>query len=298
MTDLARAQTQTSVYGEDSALGRWTVARWLPAPGSPLSGLVERIWYFEGTLLHSRERVFPDGRAELIVMLDEPHRDGDTAGLEPFPRVCLNGLRTRPSVVVSPPASCRVVGVVFEALGAAALLRTPMSELVDVTIDVSDALGPIATELGERCADAAGTSPWNPVHNAVAVVEAAAAWMSRRLGDDVPNPAVRWATNRIRQARGALSVDAIASSLDLSRPRLASIFREHVGVTPKKFARIVRFETALGLLRSSENAAQTAADLNYFDQAHLYRDFTEFAGMTPGAFLTANRYPNSNSLAE
>jgi AraC-like DNA-binding protein len=186
----------------------------------------------------------------------------------------------------------------LEPLGAAALVRTPMSELVDLTIDLRDAVGRLAGELGERCADAAATSPSSSAINAAATVNAVVSWTTRCLRDHRLDPAVRWTTASIRNARGAVAVDAIASQLGLSRPRLASRFREHVGVTPKKFARIVRFETALGLLNESKNAARTAADLNYFDQAHLYRDFAEFAGMTPGAFLAANRYPKSKSLAE
>jgi hypothetical protein len=59
------------------AFGRWTSARWTPPPSSQLFQIVERIWYFDGTMAFPKERVFPDGRAELIVMLDEPHRDGD-----------------------------------------------------------------------------------------------------------------------------------------------------------------------------------------------------------------------------
>ncbi len=68
-----------SVTIEDSDLGRWTAARWAPPRTSPLFNLIERIWYFDGALANAKERVFPDGRSELIVMLDEPHRDGDTA---------------------------------------------------------------------------------------------------------------------------------------------------------------------------------------------------------------------------
>lgn len=93
-----------TVESQDSSLGRWTVARWTPPTDSPLRGTVERIWYFDGHLTRPKERVFPDGTAELIVMLDEPHRDGSDPALTAFPAVCINGCRTEPSVVVSPRA--------------------------------------------------------------------------------------------------------------------------------------------------------------------------------------------------
>ncbi len=75
--NVASAKSQTVLRGvtfesPESPLGRWTAAHWTPPPGSPLYGAVERIWYFDGIMTHPNERVFPDGTAELIVMLDEP----------------------------------------------------------------------------------------------------------------------------------------------------------------------------------------------------------------------------------
>jgi len=298
-TLLEREDAGTTVESADSPLGRWTVATWSPPALSPLAGLVERIWYFDGSLAHARERVFPNGRAELIVMLDEPHRDGNCPELPAFPAVCINGLLTRPSVVVAPPGRCRVLGIRLEPLGACSLLTEPIRELTDVTIDLRDALGRAADDLGERCADAAETSSFDPARNAVEVVRAAAGWTARRIDmGPAPDPAVRFAAHAIRQARGMVAVDEIGARLGLSRARLAQRFRDRLGITPKRFARIVRFSNALSVIGREENIASAAAELAYYDQAHMYRDFEEFAGMTPGAFLAASRYAGTSSLAE
>ena len=298
-TLLEREGTGITVESADSPLGRWTNASWSPPAASPLAGLVVRIWYFDGAMTHARERVFPDGCAELIVMLDEPHRDGDSISLPAFPAVCINGLRTRPSVVVAPAGRCRVLGIRLDPLGACALLDAPIRELRDITIDCDDALGRSARELGVRCSDAADTSSWDPVRNAIGVLRAAVAWTQQRIGGGPTlDPAIRFAARAIRDARGVVSVDEIGSMLGLTRARFAHRFREHTGVTPKRFARIVRFSNALAGLGETENIASVAADMSYYDQAHMYRDFEEFAGMTPGAFLSARRYPGSSSLAE
>jgi AraC-like DNA-binding protein len=288
-----------AVETRDSALGCWTVARWSPLPSSLLHGVVDQIWYFDGTLALARERVFPDGCAELIVQLDRPHCDGDAGSLEPFPAVCINGLRTRPSVVVAPENRCRVLGMRFEPAAAGLLMRTSMRDLVDVTIDVRDGIGRIAAELGERCCDAADTSVWNPDRNARATVLAAQRWLADRFDDSLPaDSAVTWTASLIRNAGGVVSVDDIGRQVALSRTKLARRFSDYFGVTPKRFARIVRFHRALSLLGSSEDITATAAEAGYYDQAHMYRDFGEFARMTPGEFLAATRYPSSASLAE
>ncbi len=285
------------VESQDSSLGRWTVARWTPPADSRLRDAVERIWYFEGRLTHAKERVFPDGAAELIVMLDERHRDGDDPALAPFPAVCINGCRTQPSVVVSPRGRCRVLGITLAPAAACVLLRCSMKYLVDVTVDVRDVIGGAADELGERCATAARSSSRDERRTAAAVVFAAIDWLlplARGGGD----PLVDWAATKIHDSRGALSLDVLGARLGVSRQEFARRFRDRTGLTPKRFARIVRFRNALSLLHRSEKIAAVAAELAYYDQAHMYRDFAEFARLTPGEFVSATRYPESPSLAE
>jgi AraC-like DNA-binding protein len=286
-----------TVESQDSPLGRWTVARWTPPADSPLHDTVERIWYFDGLLTHAKERVFPDGTVELIVMLDERHRDGSDPALGAFPAVCVNGCRTQPSVVVSPRGRCRVLGIRFVPAGACALLRSNMKELVDITIDVRDVIGRAADELGERCATAAQISLLNERRNAASVVFAALDWLLPLACGD-RDALVHWTSTKIREGRGTVSLDRLGAQLGVSRHEFARRFRDHTGLTPKRFARIVRFHNALSLLHQSEKIAAVAAELAYYDQAHMYRDFAEFARLTPGEFVSARRYPESPSLAE
>jgi AraC-like DNA-binding protein len=287
------------VETRDSPLGRWTVARWSPPVTSLLCGVVDHVWYFDGTLINAKERVFPDGRAELIVMLDEPHRDGDTDQVAAFPPVCINGLRTRPSVVVAPAGRCRVVGIRFDPAGACLFLGASMKQIVDLTIDLRDALGPAAMELGERCADAANAFASDRGQSALAVLRVAIEWtMNQTYRNGDGDREIGWMVDAIRQARGNITVEALAFHVGTPRTRLTRRFRDRVGLSPKRFARIIRFHDALSHLGRAGGIATTAAELAYYDQAHMYRDFAEFAGMTPGEFLAANRYPGAPSLAE
>jgi AraC-like DNA-binding protein len=298
VTDLEGLSMQgLAVESQDSSLGRWTVARWTPPTDSLFHETVERIWYFDGRLTHAKERVFPDGTVELIVMLDERHRDGSDPALGVFPAVCINGCRTQPSVVVSPRGRCRVLGIRFAAAGACVLLRCNMQDLVNVTVDVRDIIGRSADELGERCASAAQTSLLNERRNATCAISAAVDWLltiARGDGDAL----VQWTSTKIREARGSVSLDRLGARLGVSRLEFGRRFRDRTGLTPKRFARIVRFYNALSLLHRGEKISAVAAELAYYDQAHMYRDFAEFAQLTPGEFVSATRYPESPSLAE
>ncbi len=77
-------------------------------------------------------------------------------------------------------------------------------------------------------------------------------------------------------------VAELAAEIGWSRTRLASRFSEQVGISPKRFARVVRFEAARRLLaQGSSSLAEVAARAGYYDQAHLCRDVSALAGCSP-----------------
>jgi AraC-like DNA-binding protein len=84
-------------------------------------------------------------------------------------------------------------------------------------------------------------------------------------------------------SRGRVRVERLAAEAGWSRKRLWSRFRAQIGLTPKRAARLVRFDHAARLLAEGHSAAAVAADSGYADQSHLHRDVLAFAGMTPAA---------------
>ena len=76
----------------------------------------------------------------------------------------------------------------------------------------------------------------------------------------------------------------------MSRKHLGKLFRAHVGLTPKVYARMFRFRRAIELVQQGQRLDWTrvAMACGYYDQAHFNREFREFAGMSPGEFANAN----------
>ena len=90
------------------------------------------------------------------------------------------------------------------------------------------------------------------------------------------------------ESSGLVTIRALVEETGWSQKHLISQFREHIGLAPKMFARVMRFGSAVDRLRRKEHASLTelALDCGYYDQAHFDRDFRAFAGVTPTELLS------------
>lgn len=93
------------------------------------------------------------------------------------------------------------------------------------------------------------------------------------------------AVRLIHESKGILRISELHKKLHTSASPLEKRFRQRVGTTPKKFASIVRFNTALAALGNGKSLTEICYDSNFFDQAHFIKDFSQFSGQTPERFL-------------
>jgi AraC-like DNA-binding protein len=119
-----------------------------------------------------------------------------------------------------------------------------------------------------------------------------------RLDDAVsPVPSITRALARLRASEGRVPIAALSDELGCSRRHLTAHFREQVGVAPKLFARILRFQKAVALMDDEPSWAAIAQGAGYYDQAHLIRDFRQFAGASPTEF-TRLRLPDGGGVRD
>jgi AraC-like DNA-binding protein len=170
------------------------------------------------------------------------------------------------------------IQVELTPLAAGTIFGSPMHTLARAAVPLEDVLGPRARLLDERLA---GLDDWS---ERFAVVEG---FLAGRLERGRRPPAdVDWAWRRLVATRGAITVADLAGELGCSRKHLAVRFREHVGLRPKLVARMLRFRHACDLLDSrTTSLAGVAGACGYYDQAHLDRDFREFAATSPTGYL-------------
>jgi len=162
-----------------------------------------------------------------------------------------------PDAVLGVPASALTGRIVaLEDLWGDAATQRLCARLAD-TRDTVDAASILDSALAERLASAAGRS---------ARAELALA-----------------AADRLTCA----NVNAVAVELAVSERHLRRVFREELGVSPKAFAKLARFQRALRAARDDARASWTniAAAAGYYDQAHLIAEFRAIAGVTPSVLL-------------
>jgi AraC-like DNA-binding protein len=230
-------------------------------------------------------RGLPSRHLTLIVSIGEPIdvvAQTDPRQAPDRYRFVLGGLQDRPALIAT-PAHQEGVAVELTPLGSRALLGMPAAELWDTSVEAADVLGPAAVELWERLHHAGG---WGERFGACDDVFGR---LVARTAAPAPAAEVAGAWELLVGSGGTLAVAEVAGRVGWSRRHLAARFTSEFGLSPKLAARVVRFERATALLRSTHRPAlaEVAAACGYYDQPHLNRDFVDLAGCPPGEWLAA-----------
>jgi AraC-like DNA-binding protein len=193
------------------------------------------------------------------------------------------------------------VELMLSPLVAGRLLGLPGGELGNRSVDLDQLPGGWLGRLRDRLAEAPG---W-PAR--FALLDRAIG--ARLAGTAEPDPRLDWAWQRLADTHGRVGIGQLAAEVGWSRRHFATVFQREIGLAPKMAARVLRFQRAyadggigsgggggsgdVGGSNGGGSAdggwadggwAAVAARCGYYDQAHLIRDFREFAGATPTEF--------------
>ena len=246
--------------------------------------------------LRSVVRSFEERRADLgsavlsWPVAARPHQILDIHLAEPYRvRVDDGAARTSPEMVVVGPQTYRrahvhlsgrihVFNILFQPTGLHRLTEIDMTSLVNQDPAASDILGKSAAVL----CDAVRAAP--DFHLRVAAVER---WVGMMLDKRRPDDAIGQASRRMIALRGQARIEKLVAESDLSTSQFQRRFAMQIGMTPKLFARTIRFDRALVARRDSPTRSWTdiVHELGYFDQAHFIRECHAFAGMPPTSLV-------------
>jgi AraC-like DNA-binding protein len=173
------------------------------------------------------------------------------------------------------------VQVELTATGALALLGD-VEAYTDRVVPLDDALGQEGRRLVERLAAAPS---WEA---RLDILDASFA------SCEVPalSPEVAWLRRQLHGSQGRARVEPLMDETGWSRRHVTLSFRRQLGLTPKAYARLLRFQHATSLLMEQtrpRSLADVATEAGFYDQSHLTRDFAALAGMTPAAFAADSK---------
>jgi AraC-like DNA-binding protein len=169
-----------------------------------------------------------------------------------------------------------MIGAYFHAGQLAFFTPVAVHELTNRIVDLEDLWGPAASALPMRLAEM----------NEVARIEALESLLIRRIRNRTglnTTVDVLGLAASVLESRGQVTVEDLAFNAGVSRQHLTRVFRECVGITPKVYCRLARFQSGLVYAGSGESVdwAQAALDLGYADQSHMIAEFREFSSLTP-----------------
>ena len=283
MSDLSISRRRLALVSTvDSQYGR-AVFEYVPRRvGGATGRFVEWVWFARGRIAGIRERIAPTGSTVAAVVLGDPIRQtpvGEGTALVTDTGFLI-GPHDRP-IVNEPQGETYCIGIVTTPVGCRPALGLAPATLRGRVVDLLHAW-PRAAALRREL-----TTCRTP-EEALDVVEATLS---------TAEPFDRNAFARCEEAVRQLSADPtrpvteIARGLGVSHGHLDRQFTEHVGLSPRTLARILRMRRLLEAIdvHGSVGWADKAAELGWSDQAHLIRDFKRHTGVTPSRYLAAQR---------
>ncbi len=263
------------------------ILTYIPKP--PLSNFVECFWLLDGFTQPSKERALPTGTVELVISLREDK-------LRVFNRQNKD-LSFRDAMVCGPHSEFFVIdsaqeestlGVHFKPGGAFPFLKLPTGELHNVHVSLDTLWGARAVELHDRLLEAKTAEARFRILEQFLLAQA-----RRSLAR---HPAVAFALKEFKNVPHERTISDVADQIGLSQRRFIEVFRNEVGLTPKLFCRIQRFQEVLNLIWKGKQIewVDVALSCGYYDQAHFINDFQAFSGLNPTAYILqrGDRNPN------
>lgn len=249
-------------------------------PRPSLAGVVDRLWHVDDEGGGGRaETICPDGRTEIVLHFADRMREQRTGG-ELQPRQLLVGQMADPITVV-PTGRMRMIGARLEPGALRRLLPAAQDRLAGRILDLEDVWPAWTMRLRERAGDRADAG------DQLDALEDALDDMVQRTTVPAAAMTMSTAAARIERAGGTIAIDRLAGGAGLGRRQFERRFREHIGLSPHLFARIVRFQRAFRAIEA-ESGTSIAARCGFADQAHLVREIRRFSGRTPTLLADAS----------
>ncbi|MFZ1304628.1 MAG: helix-turn-helix domain-containing protein [Ferruginibacter sp.] len=252
-------------------------------PAFPLNQFIESfIYYRDYNPVHSVDRFLPDGNVNIIFDLtDYPKHIYDNETLKEI-QACRNvwfsGIRNKYITIPSGKDSEMFI-INFHKGRSYPFVQMPLYELTDSVVDAELVLTNDILDMREMIlASSLLAQKFYVAEN----------YLLKKFRDKlIVNPFIEFAVNSIISSPNQMSIEEIAGKVGYSQKHLIKLFKDNVGLTPKGFLKVIRFQKAIEEIAAAKQINWTgiAYECGYYDQAHFINDFKTFSGFTPEEYL-------------
>ena len=255
-------------------------------PSNGLASYVKRYWAIENCLEEGEkcvERIVPTGLTELILYFT------------PRPKVLNSSKHLSHNVAlyghqhdfydIELTGALSVFSIVFQPQGLMQFFKFPLQEICNQNVPLQHIINvQVGRDLEEQMSEA------TTFHQRVGIAETYLWGLLKNGFVDFEFRRIKHIVELITQTGGKINIGQMASEACLSTRQFERVFADHVGISPKKYLKIIRFQYTL--FQKQQNALMDMFDLlykcGYFDQSHFINDFKSLSGLTPKQYFTAN----------
>lgn len=252
-------------------------------PSPFLAPYIKHYWCIEECLSssssHHVQRIIPNGLTELIFYLgDKPQTDDAQNAIQE--NVLITGQQNR-FYDIKVKDTLSLFSIVFKANGLMMFFNIPVKEFYNQSIPlkyiIKENVGFLESKLSET----------NSFNQKISIAEIFLKNLIQNNKNRHENKRMTHIIDLINQKRGILDIKTLASEACLSRKQFERLFVKCIGISPKQFLRIVRFQNALYQKRKNKHINLTSLTYNcgYYDQSHFINEFKRLTGMTPKKYF-------------
>ena len=247
-------------------------------PDYSLSNIIDCYWVIESNdRTTHQQQIIPDGFPEIIFHYGDPYKINLSGKWEIQTKKLLSG-QIRNHFILENTGKSGMIGLKFKPAGITQLFGIDMQEFTDRVVDLDSVLETEFKIISEKL-----LSPI-PYLEKVDILNQ---FFSKKAVDDSENSRlIEQALELITEENGMISVSKLTSSLEVGERKLERLFNKYVGLSPKFYSRIIRFNHIFQIIQKKKLSWSEVAQLSgYYDQSHFISNFQEFSGKDPSTYF-------------
>ena len=251
-------------------------------PSKILTPYIKRYWAIENVLDKGErclQRIIPTGLTELL-MYFTPRPKVLNSNKYLSDNIALYG-HQNDFYDIELTGDLSVFSIVFRPQGLMQFFKFPLHEICNRNVPLKYLSGQAGKDLEEKMGEAV------TFHQRVCIAEN---FLLQNITADFEFRKINHIIDLIKNTGGNINIKQMISEACLSRKQFERIFTEHVGISPKQYLKIIRFQFALFQKQQNVdlNMTELSYESGYFDQSHFIKDFKSLCGMTPKQYFAEN----------